>query len=66
MKAWIPTEEFIKKHGGDSKQIHHRVADGTWARGVIYSKPGLTGTGYIHEERALEWLAQQKVKPKAS
>jgi hypothetical protein len=57
--AWVRTSVFCQKHKQQETTVRKRIHDGAWERGVIYAcSEG--GTGYIHEARALAWIAERR------
>lgn len=63
LDGWIPVSEWCLKNDVKIGVVHKRISDGVWERGDIYAAPE-GGTGYVHEERAAEWLrVNTKLKP---
>lgn len=53
---WMRLDTFCAKHEQRPNTVQKRVHDGVWERGVIYANPS-GGQGYVHEARAVAWLA---------
>jgi hypothetical protein len=63
IEGWVPLAEYCKLTGEKAATVHKRVHDGGWERGVHYSAPADTGSGYVNVAAAEAWRKRKSVQP---
>lgn len=62
--GWIPLAEYCEKYDDVAANVHRRVADGIWERGVHYAAP-TANTSYVYLPAALEWQKNRAAREAA-
>jgi hypothetical protein len=63
VEGWITVEDYCEQTGDKAANIHKRVFDGIWKRGIHFSVPEPRSAGYVNVAAAQAWEASRaKVK----